>query len=64
MKILQNESFKYTKDIRQLATSLDANERHWIWTLKTPQALNVADTFKVKIVVAERKDVHFALSFD
>ena len=29
-KILENEGFKYTKDILQLETSLDAKERHWI----------------------------------
>ena len=36
----------YTKDIRQLETSLDAKERHWIWKLETltPQGVNVADT--------------------
>ena len=34
-------------DIRQLETSLDAKERHWIWKLETltPQGLNVADNF-------------------
>ena len=33
--------------IRQLETSLDAKERHWIWKLETltPKGLNVADTF-------------------
>ena len=30
LEILENEGFRYTKDIRQLETSLDANERHWI----------------------------------
>ena len=46
-EILQNEGFKYTKDIRQLETSLDVKERHWIWKLETLtlQGLNVADTF-------------------
>ena len=41
------EGLKYTKYIRQLETSLDAKERHWIWKLKTltPQGLNIADTF-------------------
>ena len=41
------EGFKYTKDIRQLETSLNAKERHWIWKLETltPKGLNVADTF-------------------
>ena len=29
-EILENEGFKYTKDIRQLETSLDAKERQWI----------------------------------
>ena len=32
-KILENEGFKYTNDIRQLETSLDAKVRHWIWKL-------------------------------
>ena len=34
-------------DIRQLETSLDAKERHWIWKLETltPKGLNVGDTF-------------------
>ena len=47
LDILENESFKYTKDIRQSETRLDAKERHWIWKLETltPQGLNVADTF-------------------
>ena len=46
-KILENEGFKYTKDIRQLETSLDTKERHRIWKLETltPQGLNVAVTF-------------------
>ena len=35
LEILENEGFKYTKDIRQLQTSLDAKERHWIWKLET-----------------------------
>ena len=30
LEILENECFRYTKDIRQLETSLDAKERHWI----------------------------------
>ena len=30
LEILENEGFKYIKDIRQLETSLDAKERHWI----------------------------------
>ena len=64
--ILLNEGFKYTKDIRQLVTSLHAKERQWIWKLETltPQGLDVADTFIVKIGVAERKDLDFSLSFD
>ena len=47
LEILENECLKYTKDIRQLETSLDAKERHWIWKLETltPKGLNVADTF-------------------
>ena len=47
LEILENESFKYTKDIRQLESSLDIKERHWIWKLETltPQGLNVADTY-------------------
>ena len=45
--ILENEGFRYTKDIYQLENSLDAKERHWIWKLetRTPQGLNVADVF-------------------
>ena len=47
LEIPENEGFRYTKDIRQLETSLDAKERHWIWKLETltPQGLNVVDTF-------------------
>ena len=30
LEILENEGFKYTKDICQLETCLDAKERHWI----------------------------------
>ena len=47
LEILENEGFRYTKDIRQLETSLDAKERHWIWKLETltPKGLNVGDTF-------------------
>ena len=46
-EILENEAFKFTKDIHQLETSLDAKVRHWIWKWETltPQGLNVADTF-------------------
>ena len=37
--------------IRQLETSLDAKDRHWILKLKalTPQVLNVADSFYSQI---------------
>ena len=47
LEILENEGFIYTKDIRQLETSIDAKERHWILKLETltPKGLNVADTF-------------------
>ena len=47
LEILENEGFIYTKDIRQLETSLDAKKRHWIWKLETltPKGLNVADAF-------------------
>ena len=31
VEILENEGFRYTKHIRQLETSIDAKERHWIW---------------------------------
>ena len=46
MEIHEYEGFLYTKDIRQLETSLDAKELHWIWKLETltPQILNVANT--------------------
>ena len=46
-EIIENEGFKYTKDVGQLETSLDAKERHWIWKFETLtlQGLNVADTF-------------------
>ena len=30
LQILENKGLKYTNDIRQLETSLDAKERHWI----------------------------------
>ena len=45
LKILENEGFRYTKDIRQLETSRDAKERHRIWKLKnlTLQGVNVTD---------------------
>ena len=45
--IIKTFIFKYTKDIRQLETSLDAKERHWIWKLETltQKGLNAADTF-------------------
>ena len=42
LEILENEGFSYTKDIRQLETSLDANERQWIWKLET-------DTARIKL---------------
>ena len=47
LEILENEGFRYSNDIRQLKTSLDAKERHWICKLETltPQGLNVAETF-------------------
>ena len=47
LEILENEGFKYTNDFRQLVTSLDVKERHWIWKFETltPQGLNVTDTF-------------------
>ena len=38
LEIIENECFKYTKDIRQLETSLDAKERHLIWKLVTDTA--------------------------
>ena len=40
LEILQNEGFMYTKDIRQLETSHDAKERHWIWKLETLHRLD------------------------
>ena len=47
LKFPEYAGFKYTMDIRQLETRLDAKERHWIWKLETltPQGLNVADNF-------------------
>ena len=47
LEIFENEGFKYTKDIRQLETSFDAKERHWIWKFETltPQGLIVVDAF-------------------
>ena len=65
-EILENEGLRYTKDICQLETSLDAKERHWIWKLETltSHGLNVADTFHSQNVVAERKDLNFSLLFD
>ena len=53
LEVLENDGFKYTKDIRQLETSLDAKERHWMWKLEalTPQGLNVADTFYIYIYI-------------
>ena len=46
LEVLENEGLRYTKDNRQLGTSLAAKERHWIWKWETlvPQGLNVADT--------------------
>ena len=38
LEILENEGFRFTKDIRQLETHLDAKERHWIWKLETDTA--------------------------
>ena len=40
LEILQNEGFMYTKDIRQLETSHDAKERHWIRKLETLHRLD------------------------
>ena len=64
--ILENEGFEYTKDIRQLESSLNAKESNWIWKLETlaPQGLNVADKFIVKIVVVEGKVLDLSLLFD
>ena len=47
LEIYENEGPIYTNDIRQIETSLDAKERHWIWKLVTltPQGLIVAGTF-------------------
>ena len=45
--IIGGKNYKYNKDSRQLETSLDAKERHWIWKFETlvPQGYNVADSF-------------------
>ena len=61
LEILENEDLKYTKDIRQLETSLDAKERHWIWKLETitPQGLNVADTFHSQNPSSRKKRSRF-----
>ena len=61
LEILENEGFRYTKDIRQLETSLDAKERHWIWKLETltPKGLNVADTFYSQNRSSRRKRSRF-----
>ena len=64
LEILENEGFKYTKDIRQLEASLDAKERHWIWKLETDTARIKLNVFMVKIVVAERTDLYFSLQFN
>ena len=47
LEILENERFRYTKVSRQLETSIDAKERHWIWKLESlvPHRLNVTDSF-------------------
>ena len=64
-KMNENEGFKY-KDSGQLENSLDVEVRHWIWKLTTltPQGVNVAENFIVKIVVAEGKGLDFSLPFD
>ena len=67
LEILENEGLKYTKDIRQLETSLDAKERHWIWKLETltPKGLNVADTFHSQNRSSRKKKIqifHFRLT--
>ena len=61
LEILENVSFKYIKDIRQLETSLDAKERHWIWKLETltPKGLNVAVTFHSKNRSSKKKRSRF-----
>ena len=49
------------KDIRQLETSLDAKERHWIWKLETltPKGLNVADIFHSQNRSSRKKRFRF-----
>ena len=61
LEILENEGFKYTKDIWQLETSLDAKEHHWIWKLETltPLGLNVADTFYSQNCSSRKKRSRF-----
>ena len=61
LEILENEGFNVTKDIRQLETSLDAKERHWIWKLETltPKGLNVADTFNSQNHSSRKKRSRF-----
>ena len=61
LDILENEGFICTKDIRQLETSLDAKERHWIWKLETlsPQGLNVTDTFHSQNRCSRKKRSRF-----
>ena len=56
-----NKLFCKCKDIRQLETSLDAKERHWIWKLETltPQGLNVADTFNSQNRSSRKKRSRF-----
>ena len=44
LEILDNEGFRYTKDIRLLETSLDAKERYWIWKFETGNS----DTERIK----------------
>ena len=60
LEILENEGFKYTKDIRQLESS------HWIWKLETltPKGINIADTFNSQNRSSRKKDFDFSLSFD
>ena len=64
LEILENEGLKYTKDNRQLETSLDAKERHWIWKLETltPKGLNVTDTFHSQNRSSRKKRCRFFTS--
>ena len=61
LSILENEGCGYTKDIRQLETSLDAKERYLIWKLESliPQGLNVADTFHSQYRSSKKKRSRF-----